>query len=129
PKIFCDYEEQWREPGRGGTRIPLSDNFRSREALLDFVNPLFAALMRAEIGGVGYHSDVHLRFGSAEERKHLSSANTPAARVELHLIDETDTNGEGTAANDEQFEAQAALLDLMSVEREARLVAMRLHQL
>ena len=32
-------------------------------------------------------------------------------------------------ANDEQLEAQAALLDLMSVEREARLVAMRLKQL
>jgi len=131
PKIFCDYEEHWREPGHGGTRIPLSDNFRSREALLHFVNPLFATLMRPEIGGVGYEPDVHLRFGSADERKPLSLANSATARVELHLIDETDTNGEGAAAasDDEPFEAQAALLDLMSVEREARLVAMRLKQL
>src|SRR5439155_15455167 len=94
PKIFCQYEDQWRQPLHG-TRIVLTDNFRSREALLHFVNSVFAALMRSEIGGVAYDCDVHLRFGSPDLRKHLSLAAIAAAqsvssepRVELHLLDE-----------------------------------------
>ena len=148
PKIFCAYEELWRSGANGGSRIPLADNFRSREALLHFINPLFAAVMRAEVGGVAYEPDVHLRFGSPETRTHLSMAadarrppdantqhatrNTPEAappRVELHLIDHANAEGEPADNSEDQSQPQAALLDLMTTEREARLVAMRLQEL
>jgi ATP-dependent helicase/nuclease subunit A len=36
PKIFRDYAKSWR--GKDGQTIPLSENFRSRESLLNFVN-------------------------------------------------------------------------------------------
>src|SRR5207249_5511666 len=115
----------------------LTDNFRSREALLHFVNSVFAALMRSEIGGVAYDADVHLRFGSPDLRKHLSLAAIAAAqsvssepRVELHLLDESNTDEEFPSdATEEQAQAQTALLDLLSIERQARLAAMRLREL
>src|SRR6266702_2231382 len=49
PKIFRDYAQDWH--GDNGQTIPLADNFRSREALLNFVNSVFEPLMRREIGG------------------------------------------------------------------------------
>ncbi|HTV75662.1 MAG TPA: UvrD-helicase domain-containing protein, partial [Candidatus Baltobacteraceae bacterium] len=48
PKIFQDYAKNpaaWK-----GQTILLAENFRSREPLLDFVNSLFAVLMREDIG-------------------------------------------------------------------------------
>ena len=42
---------------RGSSVIPLADNFRSREAILEFVNSIFAALMRSEIDGVAYDDE------------------------------------------------------------------------
>ena len=40
PKIFRDYAKNWR--GENGQTIPLAENFRSRESLLNFVNSVFA---------------------------------------------------------------------------------------
>ena len=52
PHIFQGYVESWR--GGQGEVIPLVENFRSREGILEFVNSLFAVLMRREVGGVQY---------------------------------------------------------------------------
>jgi len=167
PKILCEYEERWRKQDSGGKRISLADNFRSREALLDFVNRLFAALMHPEVGGVGYAQDVHLRFGSPMERQHLSlsgvgshsgfgagpdlepllagilprpgepnvatsflfpKGNSENQRVELHLVTQTHTEVDPDHS-EEQSTEDINLLDLTSVEREARLVAKRLLEL
>ena len=65
--------------------IPLADNFRSHEAILNFVNPLFASIMKREIGGVEYDESAHLQFGNRDGRKHLTVAEDSSARVELHL--------------------------------------------
>ena len=103
--------------------IALAENFRSREAILDFVNPLFRALMRESIGGVAYDADAELKFGNPAGRAALRSP-VPAAssHVELHLL----TND---ATEDEPTDATTDLLDLLAVEREARCVALRLHAL
>jgi ATP-dependent helicase/nuclease subunit A len=61
PKIFRDYATSWR--GKEGRTIPLAENFRSRESLLNFVNSLFEPLMREEIGGVNYDNEAKLKFG------------------------------------------------------------------
>ena len=61
PKIFRDYSKKWH--GANGQVISLSDNFRSRESLLGFVNSVFTLLMREELGGVEYDEDAKLKPG------------------------------------------------------------------
>ncbi|MCX6901993.1 MAG: UvrD-helicase domain-containing protein [Verrucomicrobia bacterium] len=72
PDIFRRYELDWRANPDRGRCLPLSDNFRSREAILSFINPLCAALMRPATGGVAYDQEACLRFGNREGRKPLS---------------------------------------------------------
>jgi ATP-dependent helicase/nuclease subunit A len=144
PRIFQNYESRWKETGGDGRFLPLSENFRGREALLHFINPLFRTLMRPVIGGLNYEADVALVFGNAAERMPLSlAARTPPAgapanawprsdevapRVELHLI--ARETGESTDGEPEENESvPLELLDLESTEREARLIAQRLKQL
>src|SRR5258706_8979058 len=83
PKIFRAYARDW--PGENGLAIPLSENFRSRESLLGFVNSVFTPLMREELGGVAYDDDAKLRFGSPEIRADFSSTKDSSPRTELLL--------------------------------------------
>lgn len=124
PKIFTDYDERWSE-SEEGRRIPLSENFRSREAILNFVNPLFEALMRRSIGGLDYPKDARLVFGDRENRAAFTAGRDGGLRrVELHLIAKSGESDDG-GENGETSE----LLDLEAVEREARLIARRLREL
>ncbi|MBI3417118.1 MAG: UvrD-helicase domain-containing protein, partial [Verrucomicrobia bacterium] len=84
PRIFQSYARAWSEPASGALVIPLTDNFRSHEAILCFVNSLFALLMRADAGGVNYDDAARLHFGNASERQSLRSAPDTPPRVELH---------------------------------------------
>ena len=83
PKIFRDYAKSWRD--ETGQTIPLAENFRSRESLLNFVNSLFAPLMREEIGGVNYDDAAKLKFGSRETRADFSIGKDSSPRAELLL--------------------------------------------
>ncbi len=120
PHIFASYAKAWRvgdlQSPPPGVVIALSDNFRSREAILNFVNPLFRALMRESIGGVAYDAEAELKFGGT----------VPAAgprAVELHLLTK-----DAEEPSDER-DATTDLLDLLGMEREARCVALRLRAL
>ena len=131
PRIFRDYEQRWRGASGGGQRVALSDNFRSREALLEFINPLFRTLMRPAVGGVAYDPEAELRFGRPDSRAHLGfkaadeAGDNPAApRVEFHLLPKPVV----WATADEE-ENGNELDDLDAVEAEARLVAHRLRQM
>jgi len=125
PKIFSGYDARWAGPGAGGRRIPLTENFRSRAALLEFINPLFAALMREAVGGVNYEA---LVFGAADRRGALAAKPGDAPRVEFHLIGRAgdEAGGDGSESGDGRTEA---IPDLLAVEREARLLARRLREL
>lgn len=123
PTIFRGYEEQWRRE-QGGQRIPLADNFRSRERILNFVNAVFDRLMRPEIGDIHYDADAQLRFGSPDTRQLLGAASDAIARVELHVIHDGEPEVDNPDA-DEQNE----VVDLDNVELEARFVAQRLRKL
>jgi len=128
PKIFRAYAKNWpvatkRSEGRrdeNGQTISLSENFRSRESLLDFVNALFARLMREEIGGVDYDSEARLKFGSSSERSRLSNAENPSSRTEL-LLRLKNNSSENENSDD--------LADLEESEKEARMLAFRLLEL
>jgi ATP-dependent helicase/nuclease subunit A len=118
PKIFRDYAKRWH--GKDGKTIPLAENFRSRESLLNFVNSLFEPLMREEIGGVNYDDEAKLKFGPPETRADFRAAKNLPPRAELLLRlkpgrdAETDDGG---------------LAGLGEAEKEARLVARRLKEL
>jgi ATP-dependent helicase/nuclease subunit A len=117
PKIFRDYAGSWR--GKEGQTIPLAENFRSHESLLNFVNSLFEPLMREEIGGVNYDEEAKLKFGSPETRADFSTSKSPAPRTELLLRLKTKP---GEVSNDENSD----WADLEESAREARLIALHL---
>ena len=145
PRIFASYAKAWRvaapvaatppSPSRSGV-IALAENFRSREAILNFVNPLFRALMRESIGGVAYDAEAELKFGGpvpAASSRRVDATDAPerrleaagTSRVELHLLTNDATDDEPT----DDHAATTELLDLLAVEREARCVALRLRAL
>jgi ATP-dependent helicase/nuclease subunit A len=120
PKIFRDYAENWR--GKNGETIPLSENFRSRESLLNFNNSLFRLVMRSEIGGVDYDENAELKFGSPESRDGFSAKSDSAPRAELLMRFK---NGRNLNVEDDG----SGITNLDDAQREARMVALRLKQL
>ncbi len=124
PKIFRDYARDWR--GENGQTIPLTENFRSRENLVHFVNSVFTPLMRAEVGGVAYDAEAQLKFGSPETRADFSVAKDVSSRAEL-LLRFKAGRSEPAEADDEPGADELA--DLSETEKEARLLVMRLKQL
>jgi ATP-dependent helicase/nuclease subunit A len=121
PGIFRGYEEAWRQ-SESGQRIPLAENFRSREGVLEFVNPLFAALMRPQIGGIAYAGDATLRFGDSKKRSALSHSPT-SPRVELHVIRKSSGEESIAEENGDDTNGGPAVEDVLAIEKEARLVA------
>ncbi|MEO7300639.1 MAG: helicase-exonuclease AddAB subunit AddA [Verrucomicrobiota bacterium] len=118
PHIFLNYEKKWKAAAFSQV-IPLADNFRSHEGILNFVNPLFAALMKKEIGGVEYDADAVLQFGNRAGRVPLTVTKDSEPRVELHLR----ATGKSEEESDSEFDA------LSKMEKEARLIGLRLLEL
>jgi ATP-dependent helicase/nuclease subunit A len=110
PRIFLRYQREW--PSRSGASvISLSDNFRSHEGILDFVNALFADLMRPELGGIDYDDRARLRFGNPAERAPRAAAPSgPRVELLLRLLGrdpEDDGPDESTdAVSDTEMEAR-----------------------
>jgi ATP-dependent helicase/nuclease subunit A len=137
PRIFQRYALAWSSSPDLGAVIDLADNFRSHEAILEFVNAFFSRLMRPEIGGVAYDEKARLRFGDATGRRAMTrAAEEPGgpnsgtrARIELLLR----LTGVGGAENDSGdsigLAEDQALSDLSKTEQEARLLALRLKEL
>jgi len=120
PGIFRAYAREWQPP-RGQT-IPLTDNFRSREGLLDFVNSVFQLIFRKEVGGVDYDEAAQLKFGAPDQRTALRMATNPEPCVELLLRLKTESG-------DVSEEENQALADLEESQKEARLAALHLKSL
>ena len=117
PKIFRDYAQHWR--GDAGQTIPLSDNFRSRESLLDFVNSLFRVVMREEVGGVAYDADAELKFIKLPGDPRGAEDSTPRAELLVRFKN----------TRNETWDEDSEPASLDDSEHEARLVAWRLQQL
>ncbi|MBR1439904.1 MAG: UvrD-helicase domain-containing protein [Lachnospiraceae bacterium] len=65
PELFLKKEAEYsKEPGGGGRRIDLHQNFRSREGVIDSVNFLFEALMDHSFGKIDYDEDAALKLGA-----------------------------------------------------------------
>ncbi len=127
PHIFQRYAMQWRLPDAQGSVISLADNFRSHEAMLDFINRLFAGLMKPSVGGVDYGDNARLRFGNAEGRPAMAVLPSPQEiedsqppRVEMCLR-KTQTRSASGAEGDGEH--------VPDVEAEARMIVARLKEL
>jgi len=133
PKIFQGYARHSGVDPVPVARIWLSDNFRSREKVLDFINSMFSALLEEEIEGVVYDEQAKLVFGRATERRELSSASLSAPCVELHLRlkskSGTSLNDEDEALEDLDIGSETPFSELNDAEKEAHLVATRLLEL
>ncbi len=121
PEIFRTYARDW--PGT----LFLSENFRSRAGVLDFVNSLFGLVLHPAVGGVSYTESDRLRFGAPAERAVLAAV-PGAPRVEL-LLRHPAKESAAEDSGGEEPGASAALADLDDATREARVLARRLNEL
>ncbi|HEY1789858.1 MAG TPA: 3'-5' exonuclease, partial [Verrucomicrobiae bacterium] len=121
PTIFRNYA---MDPGNWKARvISLTENFRSCEGLLEFVNSLFKPLMSETLGGVPYDQQAQLKFGSPGTRAELSVAQNPGPRVEMLLREKKRGENPDPEGGDD------SLAGLQEAELEALMVATRLREL
>lgn len=124
PRIFQNYSREWRTGSHRGV-VALTENFRSHERILGFVNELFSTLMRQEVGGVVYDAEARLVFGAPADRTLLRE--NPEGRVEL-LLQVTDSEAaEMDGAEPATVSAEAE--DLDAEESQAAMVAARLGEM
>ncbi|HEY3863660.1 MAG TPA: UvrD-helicase domain-containing protein [Verrucomicrobiae bacterium] len=116
PRIFAAFKTRWEAGGPSGRVLALSDNFRSHECILAFVNAVFTPLMRASVGGADYDEAARLRFGGREHRPSQCSSPSSPAPVELLLR----RIGENAGDDDE---------NASDAEKEARFAGRRLLEL
>ncbi len=120
PRIFQRYADRWQVDPAAGTVIPLNENFRSRATILDFVNALFAPLLRREVGGVAYDADAELRFGRRDTGPTDPPDSGPAVELVLRLTGGEEDPDDAEAGTDDE---------LGKAETEAWLAAGRLRAL
>lgn len=107
PRIFLERVEQWEKD----RHINLSDNFRSDNAILHFVNQLFGVLMTKDFGGVDYSMTDAFRL-----RNEKSQPNERV--VQIYLIDkESETHK--TVSGLYSVRANPAVREARSAEGEA----------
>jgi ATP-dependent helicase/nuclease subunit A len=124
PRIFQAYAEAWSREAEPRRVVWLTENFRSHQGILEFVNRLFAALMRLPVGGVEYDDAQRLRFGATDDRLAQRATAGEPPPVELHLLlnenKPSATAPEGTTGDPAAWSA---------AEREAYRIGCRLQEL
>ncbi len=125
PELFM---EKFREYGahRGGERIDLNKNFRSRREVIDFVNLVFEVVMREDTAGMDYDSDAKLYPGAPYEP---AKADEYKPEIDVLLLeDDAAVQPEDNADEDEQDEDEEDEGGSRE-EKESRMVADRIKQL
>ena len=108
PRLFLEkYEAYGRNDG--GRLLPLTMNFRSRPAILDFVNRIFERAMCGGESEITYDELARLNHGNQELQ---------GGSVDICLLENPDAET-----------ADEALVDMMSCEREALFIARRIKQM
>ena len=107
PRLFLEKYECYGR-GEGGRLLPLTMNFRSRPAILDFVNRVFERSMRGGDSEIVYDELARLNHGNTE----LTGGD-----VEIHLLESPDET------------ADEVLLEMKTCEREALFIARRIREL
>jgi ATP-dependent helicase/nuclease subunit A len=118
PKIFRNYARQWQPANGSGQIIDLTENFRSRGEILDFVNSLFQLVMRNPVGGLDYDDAAALKSG-------LTAGDFPSGEPRIALLLRPGGNREERSSGDGEGETE----DLDESAKEARVIARQLQQL
>ena len=108
PRLFIDKYNRYQH-GDGGLLLPLTRNFRSRPAILHFVNMIFERVMTGGDAEVEYDALARLNPGQPDAE--------PGRPVEIHLL-------ERAAAPD--AEVDETIADLKNAEREGLFIARRI---
>lgn len=122
PRLFRSHLDNARA-GRGGTAIPLQANYRSHPAILEFVNEVFAAIMRPELGGVPFEEASRLLPGNPDRA--WPDAGPP---VEVLLCPKDKDEVPSPEAGEAEA-GSAGTAELTTTEIEAATVATRLKEL
>ena len=107
PRLFLEKYASYGS-GEGGQLLPLTMNFRSRPAILNFVNHIFERAMCGGDSEITYDALARLNHGNAE----LTGGD-----VEIHLLESPDES------------ADEAILEMQTCEREALFIARRIREL
>lgn len=117
PELFMEKYATYAEDGKY-RKIVLGKNFRSRQAVVDFVNSVFGCLMREEFGGIAYDDAAKLYCGADY------APDTPQNKTEL-LLTETGTDKEEETENVEKITMEALTIgaEIQRMVREGFLVS------
>ncbi|MBR2178944.1 MAG: helicase-exonuclease AddAB subunit AddA [Selenomonadaceae bacterium] len=116
-----DYEENNEKAQKYSDclRIDLSKNFRSRCEVLDSVNFIFERLMNSESMEIDYTDDARLYYGMNYTTGIAGLLDTP---TEFYLI-------ENKKSNDNDDDSPQNTEDILSIEREAQVIADRIKEM
>jgi len=123
PDIFLDrLRRASLDPagGSGGLRVDLNVNFRSVEAILDFVNAIFSRIMTASFSKIDYDESAKLSPGLARECISQTSRSNESI-IEFHILDE-----EKAEAEDTQEDVQDETSLVTARRRQAAMIARRI---
>ncbi len=124
------------ESGNTALRVDLSDNFRSRKEILDFVNAVFSRVMSAGIASVDYDQRAFLKavmdYEPLEDTTGKDTAGKGARPVEIYILNEEQADEEDE--RNEQNETTPSVEDdlrgvISSSQRQAWLIAQRIRQM
>jgi len=107
PRLFIEKYDAYRA-GDGGRLLPLTRNFRSKPAVLHFVNMVFERVMTGGDAEVEYDSLARLNPGLPDAE--------PGAPVEIHLLEQTG-------------DVDEAIAELKAAERQGLFIARRIRSM
>ncbi|MDD5459592.1 MAG: 3'-5' exonuclease, partial [Phycisphaerae bacterium] len=116
PQIFL---QRLKNASAEAVRVDLTDNWRSRQRILDFVNKVFSRIMTAGIASIDYNKAAMLRSGVDDGFENTGPL------VEFHILDEQALDDEGDLENEEN----APVDTVTARQRQAGLIARRILEL
>lgn len=127
PLIFAEKYQNWtkHEGGQPSTAkevcIDLSQNFRSRENILEGVNDLFEQVMSPAVGDLEYDEYAKLRVGNLYDEGEAKALPEGALSdaIELHILE----------TKEQETEDENGLEALKDAECEAMMTAQLIHEL
>jgi len=118
------------DPGKSGAlRVDLSDNFRSRKAILDFANVVFSRIMISSVATIDYDERAHLTEGFKYEPARTGIRGHP---VEMYILDEQpdDEEDESPDEREDTKEPSGETATIIGPgQRQAAFIARRIRQM
>ncbi|MDU6358407.1 MAG: helicase-exonuclease AddAB subunit AddA [Clostridiales bacterium] len=130
PLIFAEKYHSFNKYEVEGTHkdvcIDLSQNFRSRNNILEATNDLFSQIMSERVGELEYDEDAKLKVGNLYDSGDAQDYTSEVAgAVELYLV-ETGNATKEVSTESEELAGEATIQELKNIELEALMVAKKI---